>query len=75
MDKITLFYGRQNEAFQDHWLPITYSLLCSYVDREKVEIIVIDERIEKENTWKLIETHVPGRGKSGTDPVFTQTDK
>lgn len=54
-----MFYGRQNEAFKDHWLPITYALLCSYVDREKVEIVVIDERIEKENTWKLIDTHAP----------------
>lgn len=59
MDKITLFYGCQNESFQDHWLPMTYALLCTYLDPEKVEVIVIDERIEKENTWNLINEHVP----------------
>ena len=59
MDKITLFTGKQDSAMEYHWVPNTFSLLASRVDLDKTEVVVIDERIEKENTIKLLEKHVP----------------
>lgn len=59
MDKVTLFMGKQNDDSESHWIPNTYSLLVSRVDLDKTEVVVIDERIEKENTQNLIDKHVP----------------
>ena len=59
MDKITLFTGKQESTMKYHWIPNTFSLLVSRVDLDKTEVVVIDERIEKENTIKLLEKHVP----------------
>lgn len=59
MDKITLFFGAQNDSFEFHWLPLSYALLTAYIDFDKIEVVVIDERIEKENTMMLLDKHVP----------------
>ena len=59
MDKITLFFGRQGEEMKYHWLPLSYALLTAYLDLDKIEVVVIDERIEKENTIALIDKHAP----------------
>ena len=59
MDKITLFFGKQAEGVKYHWLPLSYALLTAYLDLDKIEVVVIDERIEKENTTSLIDKHTP----------------
>lgn len=59
MDKITLFFGKQNDEMEFHWLPLTLVFLASYLDLEKTEVVVIDERIENEKTQKLIDEHLP----------------
>ena len=59
MDKVTLFMGKQNDNSESHWIPNTYSLLVSRIDLDKTEVVIIDERIEKENTLNLIDKHVP----------------
>lgn len=59
MDKITFYYGRLDAASEYHWLPLCFPLLCTYLERDKVEVVVIDERIEKENTLGLIDKHLP----------------
>lgn len=59
MDKITFFYGRLDETSKYHWLPLCFPLLSAYLDLGKVEVVVIDERIEQEETFRLINHHVP----------------
>lgn len=58
MDKITFFYGRLDPQAEYHWFPLCFPLLSAYLDLDKIEVVVIDERIEQEATLELIDQHV-----------------